>query len=439
MKKLSMFQIILLVFFGASAVAGVLIFSLAIGGSASKSVGPVKIWGALDKGAFSAVLRQATESNGALSQVSYDQKDPATYEAELTDALASGTGPDLFLLRQDYAVKDQGKVAVIPISALSKSQFESAFIEAANPFMTQVGALGVPVFADPLVLYWNKDLLASAGFAQPPKHWDELFNMAVKITKKNDAGQILKSAIAFGEYRNVNNAKDVLATLILQAGGTITTMDSGDHLVPGLIPKGGGNGQSTETALRFYTQFADPSKANYSWNRSLRAAQEAFAAGDVGLYVGYASEYPQIARGNPNLNFAVAAIPQTRSTAGSLNTAHVYAFAAARAGKNPSAAVQAAYLLAASDNGKALTTALGIPSARRDVANSMAHGVNTDADTNDALFSDMAIIAKSWIDPDPEKTAIIFRDMIEKTTSGAQLLTEAVQRADQELGHILGL
>ena len=432
MKKLSMFQLSLLVTFGSLAIAGVLIFSLAIGGTQSSSIGAVKIWGTLDPTAFAVVIRQAAENNSQLSQVTYEQKDAVTFESELTNALASGTGPDLFLLRQDYALKDAGKTSIIPFSALSKAQFENTFIEAANPFLTQNGVIAVPIFADPLILYWNKDMLASAGYAQPPKYWDELFQIAQKATKRDDSGTITKSAVALGEYKNVTNAKDILATLILQAGGEITAYDSAGRLTPALAPRVGAATQSTASALRFFTEFADPSKDDYSWNRSLPESQKAFATGDVGLYIGYASEAPLITRMNPNLNFGLAPLPQVRSMANTLVTAHVWGLAASRAGANPNGAITAAFLLVSADTGGALSAALGIPSARRDILNKKAQG-------NDEFFNKQAIVAHSWLDPDPVKTAEVFRAMIENTTSGSMLVAEAVQRADQELAHILGL
>ena len=181
-----------------------------------------------------------------------------------------------------------------------------------------------------------------------------------------------------------------------------------------------------------YTEFADPSKVDYSWNRSLPNSQQAFASGELALYVGYASEEPTIAALNPNLNFAAAPLPQVRGAARTLDTAHVYAFAVARTSVNPSGAITAAYMLASAANSQAFSTALGIPSARRDVLSQPAQG---DQD----LFNKMAITSHSWVDPDPVATAALFQSMIEDTTSGAVLLTDAVQRADQQMGHILGL
>ncbi|MDP3646056.1 MAG: extracellular solute-binding protein [bacterium] len=446
MKKLSKFQIILLIVFGAFAISGVLIFAFAVGGTGSNGVGPVTVWGTVDAPTFNAVVRQASETTAGLSQVTYTQHDPATYEDDLTNAIASGTGPDLFIISQDYAVKNAGKIYSIPFSSFSQEQFESTFIESANPFFSQnlQAVLAIPFVADPLVMYWNRDLLSASGYAKPPTYWDEIVPMATyvnggsasvnqnAVTKRDDANSIKKSAIAFGEYANVSNAKDILATLIMQAGGTITAIDNSNHLIPALSARTGDTQQSSESALRFYTGFANPSKNDYSWNRSLAESRAAFAAGDLGLYVGYASEDTLIRRMNPNLNFAPALLPQIRGGNRTITYAHVYGFAIARGSKNPVSANTVAYLLVSTQVSKALATVLGLPSARRDVLAQKTVG-------DSEVFNRAAIISRSWIDPDPEKTNGTFRVMIENTTSGASSVSEAVQRADQELAHILGL
>lgn len=445
MKNISIFQILLLAGFGALAVAGVLIFSFAIGGGTTNTIGAVKIWGTLDQAAMTAVIRQAADTDPSLAMVSYEQKDPATYEKDLTEALANGTAPDLFVLRQDFAFKDIGKLALSPLSTLSQAQFESTFIQAAEPFVSQAGILGIPILSDPIVLYWNKDMFAAAGFSEAPRYWDQIFAMSQKLTVKDSTGAITKSAIALGEYQNIPAAKEILAALIMQAGGYITGRDSSGRLVSELLPKSGGGGaQSTETALRFYTEFADPSKIDYSWNRSLPQAREAFASGDLALYIGYASENTLITRANPNLNFAEAALPQIRAGKSTMTTARVYALSATRSGRNPAGALTAAYTLAKLENAQALSVALGLPSARRDALSVAAttavpQGLVSQNDTCRGLDIPIcsSAMARAWIDPDPDATATIFRAMIENTTSGASLVTEAVQRADQQLSNLL--
>ena len=446
MKSLSKFQVILLIVFGALAVSGVLIFAFAVGGNSSNSIGPVRIWGTLDATAVNAVITQASETTAGLSQVTYEQHDPAMYESDLTNAIASGQGPDLFILRQDYTVKDAGKIIAIPFTSGTSQQFEAAFIEAANPFVSQnLGAiLAVPLLDDPLVMYWNRDLLATAGYAKPPSYWDETIQMSTyvndgsatvnnnSVTMRDQANTIKKSSIAFGEYQNVDNAKDILATLIIQAGGTITSLDNSNHLVPSLSSNTGNTSQAAESALRFYTGFADPSKNDYSWNRSLTDSRAAFAAGDLGIYIGYASEEPLIRRMNPNLNFAPAPIPQIRGSARALTYAHVYGFAVARGARSSNSAIVVAQLLASTALSQAFSVAIGIPSARRDVLSQTTTGDND-------VFNRAAIISRAWIDPDPDKTNTAFQGMIENTTSGAASVSEAVQRADQEIARVLGL
>lgn len=432
MKGLSIFQTVLLAVFGALAIAAVLIFALAVGGGNSSTVGSVSVWGTLDQTAFTTVIRAAAEANPSLMQVTYTQKDASTFIQDLTDALASGKGPDLVLLPQSAAYQEATKLLPIPYTSLSQSQFQNTFVDAANPFLAESGVLGIPLLVDPLVLYWNKDLLATNGFAKPPVYWDELYDMSRKITRRADTGEITKSTIPFGEYVNYGNAKDVLSMLIEQAGGRITTRDQSGKIVPAISPRTGDPTQATASALRFYTEFADPSKDDYTWNRARPDARQSFAAGDLALYIGYASEEPLLSRMNPNLNFAAAPVPQIRGGAASVDFGTAYALSVPRTSGNPTGAVTVAYLLASTGVSKQLSIALGIPSARRDVLSQPAQG-------DDDLFNRQAIISRTWVDPDPVKTAGIFRDMIENTTSGAMLLTEAVQRADLEMEHILGL
>jgi len=430
MKRLTVFHTILLISFGSLAIAGVLVFALAVGNDDKNTVGPINIWGTLDGGALSVILQGIAEVNPIFKAVTYEEKDEATFEAELTTALANGLGPDLFLLRQDYIFRDAGKVVPIPPDTLSVSQFQDTFIDAANPYYSTNGALGIPLLVDPLVLYWNRDLLSSAGLVKPPAYWSDLTGLP--LTQKNDSGAIVKSMIAFGEARNIPNAKDILSALILQAGGTITAVDVSGNLVAALSSTMESGLSAADNALRFYTKFADPSDEEYTWSRSLPDARTAFAAGDLALYVGFASEEPLIAQMNPNLNFAIAPLPQVKDSERKVNVGRVYALAITRTGQNPNGALTIASNLAAFDNAKLISEKLGIPSALRDVLAASAEG-------NMGLFNKQAILARSWRDPDPEKTEIIFRDMIERVTSGAAPAPDALQRAHQELEHILEL
>lgn len=431
-----MFQVILLCVFGAGAIAGVLIFALAVGRGNSNSVGNVVIWGTFDGNVFTEVLREAQDQDSSLLGISYVQKDSDSYMQELTDALASGKGPDLFILRDDQALLQEDRVVKIPYTAkvgdqsLTINDYQTIFADAMTPFLTPEGSLGIPVFIDPLVLYWNKDMLNTAGYARAPVYWDEVQDMAQKITKRTETGTIIKATIPFGLYKNVNNAKEILSMLVMQAGGEITARDSDNVLQAELAPQERDVAQASLAALRFYTEFADPSKPGYSWNASLPEARKAFVAGDLALYIGLASENPLIKAANPNLNYATAPVPQRRSANKAIDAGHTYAFAIPRTSKNATGAFTAATTFANGAHSLQLSQKFLIPAARRDVlSRPFTNSLND--------FNKQAIIVRSWSDPNPVRTSEIFRAMIEDTVSGSLLLGEAVQRADREIAAIL--
>jgi multiple sugar transport system substrate-binding protein len=62
----------------------------------------------------------------------------------------------------------------------------------------------MPALADVYGLYYNKDLLAAAGYTEPPKTLDELSDMAVKLTTFNDDGSIKQLGFMplLGYYEN---------------------------------------------------------------------------------------------------------------------------------------------------------------------------------------------------------------------------------------------
>jgi hypothetical protein len=62
--------------------------------------------------------------------------------------------------------------------------------------------------------------------ANPPKYWDELYALTSKISTHDSSSDILQSTVAFGEWDNVTNAKEILSLLLLQAGTPIVNYDN---------------------------------------------------------------------------------------------------------------------------------------------------------------------------------------------------------------------
>jgi len=220
------FQTIVVAIFLAFFVFAVLIFSglLKIGNSTTKSgapAGKVVIWGTFKN--IPEVIKVFEDMNSANQNltVNYVKKSEATYQQDLVDAIAHGQGPDLFILTPNMILKNDTFVSKIPFASYSEKTFRDAFIDGADVYIEPDGIVGFPIAVDPIVLYYNRDMLSNEGIVSPPTTWDELFDMNAKLTKKKDDGTILQSMIALGQYDNVSHAKDILAALMMQSGNPI--------------------------------------------------------------------------------------------------------------------------------------------------------------------------------------------------------------------------
>jgi ABC-type glycerol-3-phosphate transport system substrate-binding protein len=429
---MSRFQIILLVTFGFFILVAVLSFALYKGGSGAGTA-KVVVWGDISNQDFSYLLSTNSISQDKNLIISYVEKPDQTIEEDFTEALASGNGPDLIIFTQDKFWKNKNKLIPIPYSSIGEKDFRDTFVEGSEVYLTQEGIYGLPLLVDPLVLYYNRDLLSAAGLAKPLSYWDEIYKQTSQLTQKDQAGNIVRSAVALGETRNINNSKDIISLLLLQAGSSITGF-SGPYLRATL----GDNEQGlivrpAEAALDFYTQFSNPTKSFYSWNRTLPEAQTRFTSGDLAYYIGYSSELHALRNKNPTLNFAVAPVPQSR-VAGkntTMTTGKIYAVSISRGTKNMSGAFTAALKLTNAESITSLVQTTLMPPARRDLLGQKP----TDAVL--PVFWNAALQTKSWLDPDRVTTGEILTDMVDTVTSGRVRVSQAVNRANEQLQSLI--
>ena len=220
MKNLSTFQIILTALFGLAAVAGVIVFATFRSGG-SGDISEVLIWGTVESGVMNGVLSELRNERDDFKGVSYVEKDSRSFDDEFVNALAAGTGPDLVLIDQDDILTHKDKVRLVPFDSYSERLFKDTFIEEGELYLTQNGIIGFPFVIDPMVMHWNRDIFTTKGIASPPKYWDEFFTLAPRVTERDQSSNILQSLVALGEYRNIVHAKDILSTLVMQAGNPI--------------------------------------------------------------------------------------------------------------------------------------------------------------------------------------------------------------------------
>jgi ABC-type glycerol-3-phosphate transport system substrate-binding protein len=424
------FQIIILIVFIAAAVLGILVFSGAIPLGNSNSTGAqgtVVLWGTVPLAAISGAMKDFNDANKSFV-VNYVQKSSDTFDRDLLEALASGTGPDMFFLPDDLVFHYANKIVTIPYGSYSLSTFKNVFSGAGEVFLTGKGILAFPMSIDPLMMYYNRSLLDANGIIYPPASWSDLTNMVPTLTKKDDANKIIKSAVALGHFSNIVNAKDILATLFMQAGNPIITEKDG--VFSSALDTAIGN-YNLPSILKFYTDFADPNNPAYSWNKSFPNSNDAFSREDLAFYFGFASELQSLVNRNPNQNFFVAGMPQIKNGTFKATGGRVTGLAISSFSKNFNTALTAASLMATGSFASSFAKALGVAPARRDLL------AIKPADAFSPYFYSSALYAKSWLDPSPNDTDNIFSGMINAVLSNNMSVTDAIKDASSKMSLLL--
>jgi len=434
--KISLFQGIVTGIFAVAALIGLYVFATYTNTGGENAIGAVTVWGTLPAADISAGLLAATQDERSLKNVQYVEKSAAALPSDLASAIATGDAPDLVLASQEELLALTPFLMPIPLAMLSARTFSSSFVGEGALFTapSATGYYGIPLLVDPIVLFYNRAILASSGIATPPKTWEALTGLVPKVATLTASHQITRGLIALGTYDNVHDARGILSTLFLQTSAPIS-----DRAATGVIsadlglasPESGGVPPGL-AALRFYTQFADPTKVSYTWNASLPDSQSAFQTGDLALYLGFVSEARYLAAAAPNLDFDVVPVPQPATAANKTTYGLAYAFMIPTGAKNPIGAYAAAVILTHVPAQLALASATGLAPASR-----AALAAQVPADPVAATASASALYGAGWLSPLPEDTDTVFSAMIGNVISGRYELTEALDIAERSLSALL--
>lgn len=422
---MSNFKIAVTAIFSISIVVGIAMFALSrtsSGGATSNLI----IWGTVSEEVFETAYKNSSLPGNKLVKVSYQKKDVATFDSEFVEALAESRGPDIVILRDDYIYKHRNKLFVIPYANYTLRNFKDQFIPAGEIFLAPDGVVALPFLIDPLVMYWNRDLYANNSVVNPPQYWDEINPLIEKLTKRDGSANILQSAIALGEWRNITNAKEILSMLLIQAGTPITTRGN-EGVISVLNSQFNYPTAPSTSAVNFYTQFSNPTASTYTWNRSLPSSANMFLSGNLANYIGFASEIFSIQQKNSNLNFDVTYVPQIRNTPKKTVFGHMYALSIVKQSTQIGGAFLAINALTEAQALQSIEQITNLPPVRRDLLS------NKPTDAFRIVFYNSALISNAWIDPNSILSGNTFRDMIESITSGRSRSSEALRRADEEL------
>jgi ABC-type glycerol-3-phosphate transport system substrate-binding protein len=426
--KMRPFQLGLLAFFAVLAVVALVLLSNYSPDRNSETAvfdGGITVWGTYDEGAMRRVMGEIAEIMPGFENVSYSQKDERTIDTELLTALAEDRAPDLVLAPASQLTKMRSKIQPIPPETFPVRDFKDAYVDAADVYLLSDGLYALPLALDPLIMFWNRDMFASKGIAEPPQTWEGIVDSIVPtFTERDSRRTIFTSAVAFGEAQNVKHMRSIMSALTLQSGSRMVvergdgmyTVGLNDNLVdqgrPPLV-----------AALQFYTDFSNPNSPLYSWNRSLALDEQAFIAGDLALYFAPGSEAAVLARKNPNLNFDVAPLPQGAGATIRRTHADVIGFSVLRASRNKVGAYQAAQIMTSATYAGRFAEALAMTPVRRSLVGAR------DLDQYERVSYESALFARDWLSPGSDVVNEVFTTMIEDVTSNRSRPEAAVNDA----------
>lgn len=426
--NLTTFQIILLVVTVFLIISGVLVFALKKSGGGSTAV-QVDVWGTLSSKLISDYQNQINDLQENSVRIKYREFSEDNFEAELISELASGNGPDMVIFPDDMLVKHESKLFTIPYDSYPQSEFKRNFVDGADVLLKNRGISGIPLAVDPLVLYWNKTVLNSNGISQPPQYWDEFLDLNSNLTRTDESDNINKATIALGEFNNIENASDILTTLILQAGNPIIVRnEQGDfqsifnNQLNYSIPP-------ADAAINFFTQFSNPAKRSYTWNRSLPDSDEMFLSGDLAFYIGFASERDNLIQRNPNLNFGVSKMPQSRTSVENnrqYTGGKMYFVSVLNSSGKISGAFNTLSKMTNQQNMEIFFEMSDLLPVHRNMLSSVPSSDYLD------VFNKSVLIMRPFLEPDPVKADSILSEAVSNVKSGRMTVSETLREVDQE-------
>lgn len=455
MNKLSAWQIILIAFFILITIVAVLIFGGVLPGFNSSpkqerpsgSASEILFWGYFPESVLSESLDLFKNQYGIT--VKYLQIPKTNYINQITEALASGSGPDLWILPENELIRNAPKTYTPNIAIYPERSFNDQFLdEAARLLIWGEQYAGFPLTVDPLILYWNRAIFRSENLVLPPKTWSEFLSISGKLTKIDPSGNILQSGAALGDFSNVRHAKDIFSFLVLQAGNPIVELskinDSGKTRIKfasALAKSGTSALPAAESAARFFSDFSDPRKTSYSWSRILADSQEMFTEGRLAIYLGFGSEYAEIRNKNPHLDFDITEVPQISALpasggsivpASSFGHMNILVISKQSSQERKSAAINLMNYLSLNET------------AQRTLAKKLNHApvlrallAPPEADPVASVIYNSAIKSRGWLDPNPEETKLMFAEIVNSSLSKREPLRDAIDKAGRRLEALL--
>lgn len=398
-----------------------------------KSAAPVTLtyWGLWEpESVYTTVIADYQRAHPNVT-IKYSKQSPINYRDRLTSALAKGTEPDIFRIHDSWLPMMKNSLSPVPGTIYTPATFKTAFYPTALSDLSSGGQLyAIPLEIDALILFVNQDILR-AGNVNIPTTWDGIdgfYNVARRLTVRDSNGRIKTAGAALGSASNVDHWQDILALMMLQSNVDISKDVTSQQAVE---------------VLSYYTSFAG---GLGTWDETQDGSTLAFSSGKVAFYFGPSWRYFDLKAMNPQLNFAMVAVPQLTGAASKVNYASYWAEAVSVKSPNQKAAWDFAQYLSSKDVLSKLYTAqtklraFGEPYPRTDMASLVSSDPNAGLIISAAPTAKSSYLSSATGDGATginSKIGQYFIDAINSTIRGGDV-KGALTTANQGIAQVLG-
>lgn len=223
-----------------------------------------------------ASAQDATQIRLVFPQITNDEASQAAFEAEvlapfeeennvdvvvnwvpnfnalqelLTTDFAAGTPPDVFIIGIGWVEAFASQLRALPLETYDE-EYLSDFSEgllASSSFEDTL--YGIPLVLDTRLIVYRRDLFEAAGLDpdQPPTSWEELREMAIQLTQRDEQGNVVVAGFDMprgGTTLGRRSIRQHWFTLLWQWGGELFSED---------LSQCTANSEEGVASLQFYT------------------------------------------------------------------------------------------------------------------------------------------------------------------------------------------
>lgn len=398
------------------------------------------------------------------------KNNPDLYLHESINALATGKGPDIWSIKNDWMPAQYLKLRSAPDNKLGAYLTDKQLQGKSNTdlisdlFVPVVkencivdnAVYGLPLSVDSLALYVNQNIMNQVSdeitsankttkallqndlsnikkiLSNGPKDWTELVEIVPYITTKN-GNAITRSAIAMGLGANVDQAPDIISALMLQNGTKIVTDDDKSAYFQNAQGSSGTTSYPGQGAIKFYTRFANPKDPIYTWNKDFSSsARQAFLDGKLAMILEDSTFYSTIKSSKANFSSNIVTMPQLDNE-DSKSYANYWIETVTNNSKNAGVAWDFLTFATATSNAGSYLSNTKRPPALLSKTTKFQQDL-----TQQQVFTAQATIAQTWRKGAyPALTDQILRDWADNIILGGKSVAEATNTAAGQLTTLL--